>query len=383
MKTASFSMKQHLGGDCTTICRLYKITRTDGTVFAFTDHDQDIDTTNYQSYLSDGGYVYEAAVGFSPTASENKSDLSVDNQEATAFIDTDNITEKDLRYGIWDASDVEIRVVNWQDLTFGEIKLRKGQFGNIQMKNGVLTTELLGLTNKLQILLGRTFGTSCDAELGDSRCKAVVPVEAGSVNTNPSVGLNDAHHVTPNSGLAGAAGFATGLLVVSNVNGGNEAPLTPGTGTCSNGAILSLVNVTSSQQHSSYVFILESGDVPVLNDTVTVTGFSNPNDNGTFPILSVVPIGLSIGFYGDGILTFTSGPNSGLSFQIKAWDGITLTLDLPLFSPATNGDTFNISPGCQHNVFDCFNKFNNIDNHRGFPTIPGTDSILNYPSATG
>ncbi len=88
-------------------------------------------------------------------------------------------------------------------------------------------------------------------------------------------------------------------------------------------------------------------------------------------------------YFNDGVISFTSGPNSGLSFQIKNWDGITLYLDLPLFVACTSGDTFTITPGCAHTVFDCANKFNNIDNHRGFPTIPGQDSILNYPNATG
>lgn len=294
MKSATPAMKVQLQADCTSLCHLYKITRTDGVVYTFTDHDQNISTVNYQSYITDGGYVYEAAVGFSPTATEGKSDLSVDNQEATAFIDSETISEKDIRYGIWDAADIEIRAVNWADLTNGEIKLRKGSFGNMAMKNGVLTAEVLGLSNKLQIVLGRSFGTPCDAELGDSRCNATVPVETGAVNTNPSVGVNDPHHITPYAGL-------------------------------------------------------------------TTTN----------------------GYFDDGIMTFTSGPNSGLSFQIKSWDGITLYLDLPLFAPPTDEDTFTISPGCAHTVFDCANKFNNIDNHRGFPTIPGQDSILNYPNATG
>ena len=383
MKTATSAMQSHLGQDCTTICRLYKITRTDDTVFAFTDHDKDIDTINYQSYLTDGGYVYEAAVGFSPTASENKSDLSVDNQEATCFIDSVQITEKDLRYGIWDSADVEVRVINWADLTQGEVRVRKGELGNLTMKNGVLTAELLGLTNKLQILLGRSFGTPCDAELGDSRCKAVVPVEQGTVNTNPSVGLNDAHHITPYSGLAGAGVLGYGVVVVSNPSGATGA--SGGSATCSNGATLEMINVTAFQLHSSYVFVLETGDMPIAGDSITIIGFANPNNNGTFAIENVIPIadGTGVGYYGNGILTFTSGNNSGLSFQIKSWDGITLTLDMPLFAPPADGDTFLISPGCGHNVFDCLNKFNNLDNHRGFPTIPGQDSILNYPSATG
>lgn len=383
MKSASVPMKNHLQADCTTLCRLYKITRKDLSVFTFTDHDKDIDTRNYQSYMTDGGYVYEAAVGFSPTASENKSDLSVDNQEATCFIDSVLVKENELRFGIWDAATVEIRIVNWADLTQGEIKVRKGQLGNITMKNGVMTAELLGLTNKLQVLAGRTFGTSCDAELGDSRCKAAVPVEKGTANTNPSVGTNDAHHITPYSGLSGGGGAGGGLFVVANVHGGTEAPVSPGSGSVGGGAtILSLINCTTMNGATTYVFSVVSGPFPVAGQSVVITGFGLSPDNGTFTITGVTPVSTG-GFYTDGILTFTSGNNSGLSYQIKSWDGITFTLDTPLFTAPADGDSFNVSPGCGHNVFDCKNKFNNLPNHRGFPTIPGQDSILQYPDATG
>jgi|HubBroStandDraft_5_1064220.scaffolds.fasta_scaffold14433_2 uncharacterized phage protein (TIGR02218 family) len=388
MKTASTRMQAHLASDCTTLARLYKITRSDGNVYTFTDHDANIDTSANQdpdglTGTSDGtfspmsGFVYEAAAGFSPTASENKSDLTVDNQEATCFIDSETITEIDVRYGLWDSADVEIRVVNWQDLTMGEVKVRKGMLGNITMKNGVLTAELLGLTNKLQILQGRTYGTSCDAELGDARCQAIVPVEHGSVNTS-----SNAHTIVPNAGLGGSGSLGAGLFVVTNASGGTEAPGSPGTGTIGS-TTLSLINCTTVNGASTYLFSITSGSAPVAGQSVVITGMGISGDNGTFEITGVVPISQGSGFYADGIITFTSGNNSGLSFQVKSWDGTTLVLQNPLFAQPAHNDTFIISPGCGHNVFDCLTKFNNLDNHRGFPTIPGMDSILNYPNATG
>jgi len=299
MKSATTGMKSHLAGDCTTVARLYKITRKDGTVFAFTDHDRDISTKGYEAYFTDedpstGGWVYLAAVGlFQPTAVENKSDLSADNQEVTAIIDSDTIKENELRYGIWDTADVEIRLVNWADLTQGEVKLRKGQIGSLQLKNGILTAEVLGMTNPLQILQGRSYGPQCDAELGDSRCKATVPVHTGTCNTNPSIGANDPHHITPYSGL----------------------------------------------------------------------------DN-------------RVDFYTDGILTFAGGVNSGLSYQIKYWDGHTLTLTQALFAAVVDGDAFTISPGCDKSIATCKTKFSNVVNFQGQPAMPGQDAIMATPDAT-
>ena len=48
---------------------------------------------------------------------------------------------------------------------------------------------------------------------------------------------------------------------------------------------------------------------------------------------------------------------------------------------ATCTPFFTIEPGCNHTVYDCANKYNNIVNFRGEPTIPGMDAILNYPNA--
>lgn len=388
MKSATANMKSHLRQDCMTLCRLYKLTRKDGTVFTFTDHDKNIDTTAFQAYISDGdpstgGYVYESSIGFSPTASQNKSDLSVDNQEATCFIDSVSIKENEVRFGVWDSADVEIRVVNWADLTDGEVKVRKGYLGNISMRNGLLTAEVLGLTNKLQVITGRTYGSGCDAELGDARCKAVVPVEQGMVHVGTSVGPNDAHHVTPYSGLAGGVGGG-GLITVPQVNGTwNEAPVSPGTGTYAGGTV-SIINANTVNNVTTFLFALVSGVAPTQGQTIVIAGMGHAHDNGSFPILSSTPVsGGATSFYTDGIMTFTSGGNSGLSYQIKDWDGVTLTLTTPLFVAAADGDTFVISPGCAHNVFDCNFKFNNLSNHRGFPTIPGMDSILSYPNATG
>ncbi|HZQ25264.1 MAG TPA: DUF2163 domain-containing protein [Terriglobales bacterium] len=302
MKTASSRMKAHLAGDVTTLALLFKLTRKkDGQVFTFTTCSTDIDTSANQdpaglTGISDGslsplsGYVYEAAIGISPTAIENKSDLSSDNQEVTCFIDSETIKNSDLRFGIWDGCDVEIRLVNYNDLTMGEVKLRKGTLGNLSWKSALLTAELLGLGNMLQQNLGRSYGAPCDAELGDSRCQATVPTHTGVIATSVS-----SHEITASGGT----------------------------------------------------------------------------------------LNLTDGYYDDGVMTYTSGVNNGLSNQIDHWDGTTLTLKLQQFSAPSAGDTFTISPGCKHDPTDCRVKFGNFVNYQGFPTMPGQDTILQYPDATG
>src|SRR5258708_28750638 len=346
MKTATSPMKPHLQGDVITLCRLYKITRKDHSVFTFTDHDADLDTTAHQTVFSDGGYVYEAVIGFSPTASEGKSDLSVDNQEITAFIDSSTIKETDIRYGVWDAADVEIRICNWADLTHGEIKVRKGATGNMTMKNGIATFEILGLTNKLQILQGRSFGPTCDAELGDLRCTKVVPSESGSCNT-----ARAAPTPAPTAGLTGAAGFyvslTSGTLLVPRAHCVTK-PGQSGTGTiASSGTVLNITDVVNDGAFSTYTFTVTSGPAPRAGASIVITGMVSTVNNGTYTIQEVTASNNSVwvaGYYDDGILTFTSGVNSGLSFQVRQWAGITLNFCNPLFVPPAHAESIPSPP---------------------------------------
>lgn len=96
-------------------------------------------------------------------------------------------------------------------------------------------------------------------------------------------------------------------------------------------------------------------------------------------------------WFGDGILTFTSGDCVGYSQKVKAYaaDG-TFTLMLPMFSPVQVGDTYTVHAGCRKRhdrtranpggVSDCIDKFGNILNFRGEPHRPGVDQITSAPN---
>lgn len=119
----------------------------------------------------------------------------------------------------------------------------------------------------------------------------------------------------------------------------------------------------------------QSGSVASVTDQFTIVP--------TAGLLSVGgPSGAApVDWFDDGMITFTSGALDGVSVEIKSWDGTSLGLFLPLGAVPARGDTFTIEPGCNHTVYDCVNKFNNIVNNRSEPFIPGMDAILNYPNA--
>lgn len=91
------------------------------------------------------------------------------------------------------------------------------------------------------------------------------------------------------------------------------------------------------------------------------------------PTKSYVPVanGDAPAYWDQGIITFTSGANEGISRTIKtnpATHQIYITTPLPAL-PA-DGDTIELVPGCDKTLARCTNIFGNRDNYRGYPFIP-------------
>jgi uncharacterized phage protein (TIGR02218 family) len=76
------------------------------------------------------------------------------------------------------------------------------------------------------------------------------------------------------------------------------------------------------------------------------------------------------GYFDLGIVTFTSGPNTGVSRTVKSFAGGVLTLVYPFASTPAVGNTFTAYPGCDKLQATCLNKFANLANFRGFPYVP-------------
>jgi uncharacterized phage protein (TIGR02218 family) len=161
MKTISTNLKNHLAQETTTTCTLWKITRTDSQVFGFTDSAADV------LY---NGLNYVASTGHAPSSIQTNSTLSVDNLEVQSILDSTSITESDIQAGIWDFAEVLIMIVNYKDLSMGDMILRRGWLGNIKTGANNFTAELRGMMQPLQQVIGRVYTAACSAQLGDSAC---------------------------------------------------------------------------------------------------------------------------------------------------------------------------------------------------------------------
>ena len=82
------------------------------------------------------------------------------------------------------------------------------------------------------------------------------------------------------------------------------------------------------------------------------------------------------GYFDYGIVTVTSGINAGQQREIKRYQGKEFTLAEPLAHPMQLGDGYSAIAGCDKRFDTCSARFNNAQNFRGEPHVPGTDRIL-------
>ncbi|MGE0294962.1 MAG: DUF2163 domain-containing protein, partial [Hyphomonadaceae bacterium] len=161
MKTVPAGLQSHLDTGVTTLATLWKVTRRDGTIMGFTDHDADLVVS---------GVTYAAATGYTRTAIKSSADFAVDNLDLEGIISSAAVTEQDLRAGLYYGAEVLVMACNYASIASGTVTLRRGWIGQITVRNGTYVAELRGLTDRLQQTIGRVYGRDCGADLGDTRC---------------------------------------------------------------------------------------------------------------------------------------------------------------------------------------------------------------------
>lgn len=206
MKALSPEFTAHLASGTTTLCWCWRIARRDGVVMGFTDHDKT---------LTFDGTTYEAASGFTASDIKDGLGLAVDNLEVSGALSSATLTDADLLAGRYDDARVEIHRVNWSD-TSQRVLMRSGSIGEVRRSGTSFAAELRGLAHYLQQPKGRLLQLTCDADLGDSRCKVDL---SSSVyrGTGTVVSAASARRFTV-SGLGGFASgfFARGLLTFTS-----------------------------------------------------------------------------------------------------------------------------------------------------------------------
>ncbi|WP_300543485.1 DUF2163 domain-containing protein [Maricaulis sp.] len=149
-----------LASGVTLLCWCWRVTRRDGVVFGFTDHDRD---------LTFDGLTYTASSGFGGADVERECGFAPDQGAVAGALDADTVTAADIEAGLWAGARVETFRVDWSDPD-QRVKTATAELGEIRRHDRRFEAELLGLAHKLETVTGRVFARRCDAELGDGRC---------------------------------------------------------------------------------------------------------------------------------------------------------------------------------------------------------------------
>ncbi|MEL7486438.1 MAG: DUF2163 domain-containing protein [Pseudomonadota bacterium] len=160
MRTLDPAFEAHLTSGATTLCRCWRITRRDGVVLGFTDHD---------AALSFDGATFQPETGADGAALAESADFAVDNAEIEGALSADALSAQDLAAGRYDGARVDIWRVNWA-APDQRLLLKSGVVGDVSRRGSAFTAELRGPAHALDQRTGRVYQRLCDAVLGDERC---------------------------------------------------------------------------------------------------------------------------------------------------------------------------------------------------------------------
>lgn len=182
-----------MSDETTTLCHCWRVTRRDGSVLGFTDHDR---------RLQFDAQEFEPQSGFAQSEAETSLGLAIDSAEIEGALSSDLLSEEDIDAGLYDSARVETFLVDWQVPTEHRL-IRTSAIAKIIRRDGRLVAELESLARHLDRPSGRYLRRQCDAELGDTRCGVTLGgIEAGG-------GVAGLHG--PRSFVAsGLSGFADG-----------------------------------------------------------------------------------------------------------------------------------------------------------------------------
>lgn len=362
MRTVPAGLAAILAGTTAGLATLWQVTRLDGEVFRFTDHDRD---------LTVGGDTYLARTGFKRAAVASASDASVSETEVHGILDSASITAADLRNGVWDYAQVLVRIVSWEDPAAGVLKVVRGRLGEVAHDEGErFWAELRGLTQLVQQSVGEAYSAECRADLGDSRC--TMPIDPPLIARSTAYAVADNitrardDYVRVPIGTAGTRADDEGLIWRCTAAGTTDSVAPTYSGPAGTVVTDGTAEFTAEEAWTVYGVV---DDVASRTVFTVASGYLESARHTT-------------GFFNKGVVIFETGALAGVKREIVSWNAGTRTITL--FGPTPGGilpgDGFRIQPGCDQMRATCQTRFDNYLNFRGEPFVPGQDALLQVGS---
>ncbi len=212
MKAIQTGLAAHLAGGVTTLCRCWTLTRSDGLVLGFTDHDQDITLD---------GVIHRARSGLEASEASAELGFAVAGMDVAGVLHAAGLSEADIRRGLYDGATVRISLVSWSNPDDRQL-LDVMVIGEIRRGDSAFVAELRGAAHRFDEERGRLYTRRCSADLGDSRCAK--PVSA----VGSTIAATDGAGTVTLPGLAGYTGgwFSGGRLsFTSGANSGHQVEI--------------------------------------------------------------------------------------------------------------------------------------------------------------
>lgn len=142
------------------LCHVWLVSRVDGQVLGFTDHDRD---------LVFEGVTCRAASGWSMGSGDASVGMTPGGFSVSGALDDAALTEEDIVAGRYDEAQVALWRVDWSQ-TSARAQLWGGTLCGLRREGSGFVGDLEGPMAQLDRVVGRTYGRDCDAVLGDARC---------------------------------------------------------------------------------------------------------------------------------------------------------------------------------------------------------------------
>ncbi|MCK5933433.1 MAG: DUF2163 domain-containing protein [Fulvimarina manganoxydans] len=161
MRPFSDALLAALEGPVTTLPHGWRLTRHDGLVLGFTDHDE---------ALTFAGTRFAARTGLSASEAESETGLAATTGEVAGALSSEAVTEADILAGRYDGARVETFLVDWTEPEVAHGLIGVHHIGEVKRSDIAFTAELRSRTTELDRVRGRLYRRRCDAVFGDGRC---------------------------------------------------------------------------------------------------------------------------------------------------------------------------------------------------------------------
>jgi uncharacterized phage protein (TIGR02218 family) len=174
MRDIPSALAAHIERGATTLCRCWSLTRRDGLVLGFTDHDRP---------LSFDGIAFAASTGLEAAETAAELGFAIGGGDVSGAFAASGLNEADLSRGLYDDARVSIWLVNWAAVS-QRLLLETGFVGEIRRGDLAFTAEVRGPAKAFDEERGRLYMRSCAADLGDARCGVTLTAAEGTVATS-------------------------------------------------------------------------------------------------------------------------------------------------------------------------------------------------------